>query len=59
MSDKDLAQTNGNKKPNEKDMTEQEIRLIQWEEWALTVEEHYHALDLFNRNPNGLPMGHR
>ena len=40
-------------------MTSQEIMLIQWEEWALSIEEHYHAVDLFNRNPGGQPMGHR
>jgi len=40
-------------------MTSQEIMLIQWEEWALSIEEHYHAVDLFNRNPGGHPMGHR
>ena len=40
-------------------MTVEEIRLIQWEEWALSIEEHYHAIELFKRNPNGNPMGHR
>ena len=39
--------------------TEEEIRLIQWEEWALSMEEHFHATEMYNRNPNGLPMGHR
>jgi hypothetical protein len=42
-----------------KQMTSQEIMLIQWEEWALSIEEHYHTVDLFNRNPGGQPMGHR
>ena len=41
------------------EMTSKEIRLIQWEEWALSIEEHYHALELHKRNPNGQPMGHR
>ena len=41
------------------EMTSKEIRLIQWEEWALSIEEHYHALELYKRNPNGQPMGHR
>lgn len=36
-----------------------EIRLIQWEEWALSMEEHFHATEMFERNPTGLPMGHR
>jgi len=43
---------------NEK-LSEREHRLIRWEEWALSIEEHYHALELFKRNPTGLPMGHR
>lgn len=51
MSDKASAETGK--------MTPQEIQLIQWEEWALSIEEHYHAVDLFNRNPGGQPMGHR
>lgn len=36
-----------------------EIMLVHWEEWALAMEEHFHATDLYTRNPNGLPMGHR
>jgi hypothetical protein len=36
-----------------------EMSIVQWEEWALAVEEHYHALELWKRDPNGLPMGHR
>lgn len=40
-------------------MTNKEIQLIQWEEWALSIEEHYHTVELFNRNPGGQPMGHR
>ena len=39
-------------------MTAEELSLVHWEEWALSMEEHYHALELFLRNPNGLPMGH-
>lgn len=46
-----------NKKPVE--LTEQEMKLVKWEEFALSVEEHYHALELWQRNPNGNPMGHR
>lgn len=33
--------------------------LIQWEEWALSTEEHFHAIELHRKNPNGKPMGHR
>ena len=39
-------------------MTEEELSLVHWEEWALSMEEHFHALELFLRNPNGYPMGH-
>ena len=42
-----------------KHMTEHEVRLIQWEEWALSLEEHFHAEELHARNPGGVPMGHR
>jgi|TARA_B110001452_G_C14826820_1_gene288684 hypothetical protein len=40
-------------------MSQKEIHLIQWEEWALSIEEHYHAQELYKRNPTGHPMGHR
>ncbi len=40
-------------------ISSQDAMLIQWEEWALSIEEHYHSTDLFNRNPGGQPMGHR
>jgi len=40
-------------------MTAEDIRLVQWEEWALSLEEHFHAQELFARNPSGNPMGHR
>jgi len=40
-------------------MTTEDIRLVQWEEWALSLEEHFHAQELFARNPSGNPMGHR
>lgn len=36
-----------------------ELDLVHWEEFALAMEEHFHALELFQRNPTGLPMGHR
>lgn len=41
------------------DLTEKEVLLVKWEEWALSAEEHFHALELWQRKPNGLPMGHR
>lgn len=40
-------------------LTERELSLIRWEELALALEEHYHAIELFERQPNGVPMGHR
>jgi len=36
-----------------------ELSLVRWEELALTLEEHYHAVELWNKRPDGLPMGHR
>jgi len=39
--------------------SEKEICLIQWEEWSLSMEEHFHATAMFERNPTGRPMGHR
>jgi len=36
-----------------------ELALVRWEELALALEEHYHALDLWIKRPDGLPMGHR
>lgn len=53
MSDTDAAAA-----PS-KNMSPEEILLIQWEEWALSLEEHFHAEELHARNPNGHPMGHR
>jgi hypothetical protein len=40
------------------ELNETEIKLVQWEEWALTTEEHFHAEDLHARMPNGPSMGH-
>ena len=40
------------------DLTPHEVDLVHWEEWALSVEEHFHAVELWQRRPNGLPMGH-
>ena len=33
--------------------------LIEWEEWALVTEEHFHAQRKWQEDPLGLPMGHR
>jgi hypothetical protein len=33
--------------------------LVHWEEFALCIEEHFHAREMFNRKPQGKPMGHR
>ena len=55
-----MSEPDGNDKTETSEpMTAQQIRLIQWEEWALSMEEHFHAEELFRRNPNGNPMGHR
>ena len=44
---------------NQVGMTEEELSLVHWEEWALSIEEHFHALELYMQRPNGPPMGHR
>ncbi len=41
------------------ELTPDEISLVKWEEWALSTEEHFHAFELWQRNPKGAPMGHR
>ena len=43
------------------DKTNNEIDtvLVHWEEFALCIEEHFHAREMFNRKPQGKPMGHR
>jgi hypothetical protein len=40
------------------ELNETEIKLVQWEEWALSTEEHFHAEDLHARMPGGPAMGH-
>ena len=40
-------------------LSEKDVQLVKWEEWALSCEEHFHAVELFLRNPKGQPMGHR
>ena len=41
------------------EFTKEEVRLIQWEEWALSMEEHFHASEMHAKDPNGKPLGHR
>lgn len=53
--------TNSDKDKNVSDkveLSDKEMLLVRWEEWALSTEEHYHALELWQRRPNGAPMGH-
>ena len=33
--------------------------LIKWEEWSLSAEEHFHALQKYRENPKGRPLGHK
>lgn len=33
--------------------------LIEWEEFALATEEHFHAQERHRADPKGLPMGVR
>ena len=40
-------------------LDEKQMDLVRWEEFALTMEEHYHAIELWQRRPEGLPLGHR
>ena len=42
----------------EVELSPKELALVRWEELALSLEEHYHAIDLWNKRPDGLPMGH-
>tara|TARA_B110000503_G_C6856495_1_gene293042 strand:+ start:303 stop:554 length:252 start_codon:yes stop_codon:yes gene_type:complete len=35
------------------------IQLIHFEEFALSLEEHFHAQLLFANNPSKKPLGHR
>lgn len=44
---------------NRVELDEKELDLVHWEEFALAMEEHFHAVELHQRNPTGLPMGHR
>jgi multimeric flavodoxin WrbA len=42
----------------EKEEGETDPNLVKWEEWALSAEEHVHALNLHRANPTR-PMGHK
>ena len=50
---------NSNKTEAEKEEEPIDQTLIKWEEWALSAEEHWHALTKFRDNPKGRPMGHK
>lgn len=52
---------NNNPPPNKPPPQNERIdtHLVQWEEFALCLEEHFHAQELHKRNPNGKPLGHR
>jgi len=47
------------KSSGEVELNEREMSLVRWEELALALEEHYHVQEMFQRRPNGPPMGHR
>ncbi len=58
----DLDQTTNNMSSEEdetKGAEQADPILIKWEEWALSAEEHYHALQKYRDNPKGRPMGHK
>ena len=42
----------------EVELSPKELALVRWEELALSLEEHYHAIELWNKRPDGFPMGH-
>ena len=48
-----------NSKTQVMELTTDELSLVRWEEMALSLEEHYHAYDLWVKRPDGVPMGHR
>lgn len=59
MSTSESVTNNEIQKPEEFELTPKELALVHWEELALSLEEHYHALDLWQKRPNAPPMGHR
>lgn len=42
----------------EVELSEEQMCLVRWEELALSLEEHYHAHELWLKRPNSYPMGH-
>lgn len=57
MSEK--VTTENSKTSSESINTTIDTNLIQWEEFALSLEEHFHAQEMYKRNPNGKALGHR
>jgi len=57
MSEK--VTTANSKNSSESIDTTIDTNLIQWEEFALSLEEHFHAQEMYKRNPNGKALGHR
>lgn len=58
MSESSVA-TNSNDETKTENKTPIDTVLVHWEEFALCIEEHFHAREMFNRKPHGKPMGHR
>jgi hypothetical protein len=54
-----VPQTTDNEQTNAEEGSNIDPTAIKWEEWALSAEEHYHALTKFRENPRGRPMGHK
>ena len=60
LTDQDPTTNNTSSEEEETKGAEQaDPILIKWEEWALSAEEHYHALQKYRENPRGRPMGHK
>ena len=59
MSTTNIAQDNKDMREEEKEERLIDPIAIKWEEWALSAEEHFHALQKFRENPRGRPMGHK
>jgi len=57
--DKMSGQQEQDTAPKNNEWSKEDIRLIQWEEWALSMEEHFHASEMHAHDPAGKPMGHR
>ena len=64
MSTTNTAPTTPNTSTDNKDSTNDpethvDPILIKWEEWSLSAEEHFHALQKYRENPKGRPLGHK